>query len=137
MKKTWSAINDILNRSSKHKTSDIFLNDNGKILTNQKSVANKFNDYFINVADNLSKKIDKPSTKFQDYLKNPNEHSFYLSETTQHEVEDLIMDLAKNKASDIYGLSANFVKSGGPTLAQIITILFKYIGFVSNQFKFA
>ena len=124
MKKTWSAINDILNRSKKHKTSDIFLNDNGNILTDQKIIANKFNDYFLNVADNLAKKIAKPSTKFQDYLKNPNEHSFYLSETTQQEVEDLIKALAINKANDIYGLSASFVKPGGPTIASIISILF-------------
>ena len=124
LKKTWTGINGILNRSSKAKASDIFLNVNGNMLTNQKVVADKLNDFFINVADNLAKKIPKPNSKFQDYLKNPNEHSLYLSETTFDEVGKIIYNLGSNKASDIYGNSNKFLKMGGDTATEIIVILF-------------
>ena len=65
-KKTWSAINNILSRSKKNKSTDIFLNDNGKIIDNQNTVSTKFNNYFINVAYSLSKKITNPTS--QDFL---------------------------------------------------------------------
>ena len=94
------------------------------MLTNQKVVADKLNDFFINVADNLAKKIPKPNSKFQDYLKNPNEHSLYLSETTFDEVGKIISNLGSNKASDIYGNSNKFLKMGGDTATEIIVILF-------------
>ena len=123
-KKTWAAVNSILNRKKKNKNSDIFLNVNGTVITDQNDVCKKFNDYFINVAGNLAKKIPKPSSKFQDYLTNPNEHNFFIDESTQYEVEDIINDLGINKASDIYGISSKFAKHGGPIIAGIISILF-------------
>ena len=123
-KKKWSAINSLLNRQGKSKNSDIFLNYNGKIITDQKAVSGKFNHYFTNVGENLSNKIPKPNTKFQDYLKNPNQHSFFIEESTQHEVVDIIKAFGDNKASDIFGISTKFVKLGGTTLARIISILF-------------
>ena len=55
-KKTWNGINNILHRQGNTKVSDIFLNIDGKLVTDQKTVVNAMNNYFINVADNLAKK---------------------------------------------------------------------------------
>ena len=63
-KKTWTGINTILHKKKKQKISDIFLNVNGKLVTDQKIVSKLFNNYFVNVADNLAKKIPKPNTKY-------------------------------------------------------------------------
>jgi len=123
-KMIWSGVNSILHRSTRQKIAEIFLNVNGKLVTNQKDVCTNLNRYFVNVADALSKKIPKPNTIFQDYLKNPNEHSIYLKETTQDEVEDIIKDLGDNKACDIYGISNKFIKHGGCYIAQILMFLF-------------
>ena len=60
------------------------------MLTDQKLVANKFNNYFVNVAGKLAKDIPNHNSKYQDFLKNPNEHSIFLNETTQYEIEDII-----------------------------------------------
>ena len=65
-KKSWIGINTILHRNSKSRWSDIFLNSNGKLFTDQKTINEMFNSYYINVAGNLEKKIPKPKTKFQD-----------------------------------------------------------------------
>ena len=82
------------------------------------------NNYFVNVAENLAKKIPKPNTKFQDYLKNPNEHSIYLSEVLPHEIDEIVAKLGSNKAGDLYGITSNIVKLGGPVLTQILALLF-------------
>ena len=76
-KNTWKGINKLLNRN-KSKQETIFLQDNNGLINDQRKVANKFNDYFINVAGKLSAKIQNKNTKFQDYLKNPNESSLFF-----------------------------------------------------------
>ena len=110
MKKTWTGINNILHRKGKQKITDIFLNINGKLFTDQNVVVNKMNEYFINVADNLAQKIPKPNTKYQDYLKNPNEHSIFLFEIMLHEIDEIISDLSTNKSGDLYGIISSLVK---------------------------
>ena len=124
LKKTWKGINNVLNRQGKFRAPDIFLNIDGKIVTDQKIVVDKMNNYFTNVADDLARKIPKPNSKFQDFLKNPNVHSLYLSEIAPHEIDEIIQDLGSNKSGDIYGNTSNIVKLGGPVLTQILTHLF-------------
>ena len=62
---------------------DIFLSENGAMITKQRIVAKKFNKYFIDVAENLLKDLGKTNNKFQNYLKNSNENSFFLKEIEQ------------------------------------------------------
>ena len=59
-KKSWTGINTILSRHGKTKASDIFLNSNGNLFTDQKTVSKMFNNYYINVAGNLEKKFPNP-----------------------------------------------------------------------------
>ena len=47
-KKSWTKINEVLNIKRYAKNS-IFLSENGQIITNQSLIANKFNNYFVNV----------------------------------------------------------------------------------------
>ena len=63
------------------------------MITDCKLLANKFNNFFINVAENLSKKIKKPNTEYQDHLKNPNKSSLFLTEITPHEIYQIIQNI--------------------------------------------
>ena len=67
-------------------------------------MASKFNNYFVNIAKNFLKDIGESNKKFQDYLKNPNEHNFFINETDPVEVSDLLEKINVNKATDIYGI---------------------------------
>ena len=69
-------INETLQNINKH-FEELFLSDDGKMITDQKTVANKFNNHFVNVAKNLLKDIGESNNKFQDFLKNSNKQSFY------------------------------------------------------------
>ena len=77
-KKAWTKLNQLLQKNKKVKN-DILLIKKGLITSNQKTVANMFNDYFINVAQNLLKDLGESNNEFQDYLK-IKKHSFLLKE---------------------------------------------------------
>ena len=51
-KNIWHKINEILKNKSKH-LEDVFLNENGTILTNQVIVSEQLNKYFVTVVQNL------------------------------------------------------------------------------------
>ena len=87
-------------------------------------VANKFNDFYLNVAGKLCEKIPQTTNKFQDYLKNPNKNKLTLNETTPDEIYKIINDLDGKKSSDIYGISPDLVKLNNPAVSQALSVLF-------------
>ena len=123
-KKIWKGINEIIHNRSSKDNEEIFLDDNGSIITDQKKVANKFNKFYTNVADQLVRKLGNPTTKFQDYLKNPNKHSIFLNETDPGEIATLIHKLDVSKSGDIYGINARLLKDAGPSMATNLSIIF-------------
>ena len=123
-KKVWKGINEIINNKSSKDNEEIYLDDDGNIITDQKTVANKFNKFYTTVADKLVRKLGNPTTKFQDYLKNPNKHSIFLNETDPGEVATLIHKLDVRKSGDIYGVNARLVKDAGPSVATNLSIIF-------------
>ena len=76
------------------------------------------------MAENLSKNIKKPNTEYQDYLKNPDESSLFLTETTPHEIYQIIQTFYSNKGADIFGISAKILKLAGPSLTEILKVFF-------------
>ena len=84
-KNIWNEINEILKNKSKQ-LEDVFLNENGMILTNQVIVSEQFNKCFVTVAQNLVDDIGETANKFQGYLKNPNEHIMSLKELEPGEI---------------------------------------------------
>ena len=48
--------------------------------------------------------IGKWNNKFQDFLKNPNEHSFFINESTPEENMGVTKKLNIKKSADIYGI---------------------------------
>ena len=92
-KETLTKINNHLQKNKTVKN-DILLSEKGLIISHQKTVANKFNDYFINVARNLLKDVRESNNEFQDYLKNPNKHSSFLKEVDPEEVHKLLLKIS-------------------------------------------
>ena len=123
-KKIWEGINEIIHNKFNRINSDIFLDENGNIITDQKKVAAKFNKFYANIADKLLCDLGKPNTKYQDYLKNPNKHSMYLNETDPGEIESIIHKLDITKAGDVYGLSPKLIKLAGISFAYNLSIIY-------------
>ena len=123
-KKIWDGINEIIHNKFTKINSEIFLDENGNIITDQKKVAAKFNKFYANIAGKLLCDLGKPNTKYQDYLKNPNEHSMYLNETDPGEVGIIISKLDITKAGDVYGISPKLVKLAGVSFAYNLSIIY-------------
>ena len=123
-RKVWQGINEILRKNKKMPTEEIFLNEDGLIITDQRRVASSFNRFFTNVADNLLSDIGETNSKYQDYLKNPNEHSIFLREVDFGEVYKIVTDLDITKSGDIYGISPRFLQLGASEMSKNLTAIF-------------
>ena len=88
-KDVWTKINESIHNRTR-RMEDIVISENGTILTNQETISNKFNQSFINTAKTLMDNIGKSNNKFQDFLKNPNEHSFFINESSPEEIMGFI-----------------------------------------------
>ena len=121
-RKAWIGINTLMNRHKKTQNT-IYLEENG-LISDPSKVANKFNDFFLNIADKLSSKIVKKNNKFQDYLNNPNKSRFCLKETTPDEIVKIINNLDTKKSCDIYNISPDIVKLSSQVVADSLAIIF-------------
>ena len=68
--------------------------------------------------------MGESNTEFQDYLKNPNVHSFFLTETTPDEVDNYLKKIDTKKASDLFGISPLLVKSSSEKVKNQLCIIF-------------
>ena len=132
-KKVWNAVNEIIHKGKKQQSTEIFLNEDGKIITDQNKVANIFNNFYANVAENLVKKLPKPTTKFQDYLKNPNKSCMTLSEIEPDEVFKILKSLDVHKSADIFNISPKLIRIAAPALCLPLTHIFN-MTFVQGVF---
>ena len=65
-------------------------------------IANKFNEYFVNVGPNLTKSIKKNDTiKFENYLKGNYPESVFAEPITEYEIITEIEKLNTNKVQDM------------------------------------
>ena len=124
-KKTWDGIRNIVNQKTKcQSNSSIFLNNNGKIIYDQKSVANIFNHHYSTIADKLVRKLGNPACEYQDFLRNPNKNELYLNEIEPDEIEKILNNLDPKKSADIYGISPKFVKASSVSLSTLLCPIF-------------
>ena len=93
IKKTWSFINDTLNKKSKRDTVTKFIVDNKKLI-DPDEIANAFNEYFINIGRSLADQI-QPMNNYNDYLNNKATSRFVFSSINEDTVLNLIDKLKK------------------------------------------
>ena len=96
----WTTLNEIMNkRMQKNKLlpKEFTGNNSEEISNNPHEIANKFNEYFINVGPGI------PNTErtFKDYLSNKCQNSFFIEPVTKLEVEAEIKNLNSKKKSRI------------------------------------
>ena len=81
LKTLGKCVNKIINVSSKYRNTPSSLIVNNKLISEPVEVANKFNEYFSTIAENLQAKIYDTGTDFHQYLKDRNEHSIFIQPT--------------------------------------------------------
>ena len=84
IKKTWSLINETLNRNLRKQSTYEFLVDD-QMISNPVTIANKFNEYFAHIGSTLADKIPA-APHFKNYLDNPVETKFSFQTITENKV---------------------------------------------------
>ena len=100
-RETWKLINTTIGRTTKTPQSfpDIFTVKN-KIYDTPLKIVNGFNDFFTDVAVDISKKIPKTGHSFESFLGPPCQNKFAFSRIS---AEDLIKKLKKMKPKTSFG----------------------------------
>ena len=91
IRKTWLIIKEILNKSkSKEIKQNKFIASDGSLIDNQQTIAEKFNEFFVNVGPTLAKKIKKQDISPNSYLKNKMINSIFLNSVTDLEIINML-----------------------------------------------
>ena len=99
MKKTWTIINEVVNRKQAKKEFPDSFEIEGRRISNDKTIANEFNRYFIEIGPKLCQATEHTTVEsYRDYLKKPLLPSFEFSPADVDDVRKAI-DLLKPKTS--------------------------------------
>ena len=108
-KKLWSSINNLIDNQRTTDKEHITIQTNDAILTDEQTVAEKFNEFFLNIGTKLSSKIIA-NNSFKEYLPNPTQETIFLQPTTLEEVNNLIKQIDSSKSNDIYHFPVKLLK---------------------------
>ena len=140
-KMMWKTLNELINRKTKKKEiSNEFIDSNStNSIINPKEIANKFNNYFINIGPNLAKEITHTrKSNFSKYLTGNYLNSMFLDPITEIEVENEIHDLDSNKSPGYDGFNAKIFKQVGKVISKPLTHIFNLTfttGIIPEQIK--
>ena len=101
LKQTWSIINELRGKS-KGSTSTFSAFKSAE-LTDKKSLANKFNNYFCNRAATLNEGIPNHngrSLEFTKFLQKSEHSSIFLNDAEEDEILEIIKEFSNDKSSD-------------------------------------
>ena len=100
MKKTWQGIKQIIKLNNSNKSVTTQLICEGKLVNNNKDMAEVFNVFFTDIGKQLDKKIPhcKKTGATKQYLKPNNLYSFLISPTSPLEICNLIKSLDVSKS---------------------------------------
>ena len=95
----WKGIRSIVNINNTSTKCIKLINDKGKYISDQKKIADLFNEYFSNVGPDIASKIKKPKKHYRHFMsKISTFQSFFLSPVTSDEIFDIIKTFDINKS---------------------------------------
>ena len=134
IKKTWTHINSLINNNnSKTNFPTHFINNDSEELTDNKSIANAFNNYFINVGPALAQSIDATGL---DLFHPPNidlPHSFNLTPTSPIEIMTIIDKLKPKTSTGHDDISPKLIKSNEAIISELLCHI-SNLSFITGKF---
>lgn len=119
-KKVWNLINEITCQRKKQNQS-FSINLNGEIIKDPQCVANAFNDFFLNIVENLNLNTDISenimNSEFRNIFININQtQSIFIQPIMKTELENIIKSLKNGTAPGIDGVNSSIIKSIYPKI---------------------
>lgn len=140
---TWRTLNELLNkpRRTTELPKEFIENNSPNSITDPTEIANKFNNYFVNLGPKLANKIRNSSNNtFEKYLTDANPNSMFLSPIYEYEVQTEIKSLNANKSSGYDGYYAKILKDIYKEISKPLTYIFNQVfitGIIPDQMKIA
>ena len=124
MKKLWSGIKTIISHKSSISSSINKLKDkDGNVTSDHNKMSNIFNDFYVNVADSITKSIPMTPKSPLDYLSNRTGNSLFLTPITLMEVNNLISILNPSKSVSPNNIPIKLLKIIGSSVSQFLALL--------------
>ena len=100
MKKLWSGIKTIVSHKNSSSSTINKIKDRDTVLTSDSTkISNVFNDYFVNVADQITKSIPRNPKSPLDYLRNRNSNSIFLTPVIKSDIEAQVSSVSPVRIS--------------------------------------
>ena len=143
-KMVWKTLNELLNKKRKNRElpREFFESNSSNTIQDPLEIANKFNEYFVNVGPKLAEKIRTDSdASYHNYLSNKNQNSMFLEPTTEVEIEEelKIMNINKSPGYDDINITKTIVscaKQISKPLTHICNLSF-LSGIIPDKLKIA
>ena len=138
---TWKGINEVLNRKGKASDYPTHLISNGKIIKDDKEIAECFNNFFTNIGPELAKEIKCNSNKtYKSYLQDRINSNFEFCTISTEDVNDVLKKLKTKKSSGQDGISSTLLKSLDGHISNILALIINQslsTGIFPNKLKVA
>ena len=106
LKKAWTIIKQVINRNRSSKIHDKFMYNNREI-TDPQTIANGFNNYFVNIGPILASKLPDNNLSHKKFLLENIRTSLILNPTTETEIKNVISQLKEGAPGRDGGASEN------------------------------
>lgn len=124
-KKLWKTLNETLNRKQSNISNiDYIIDKNEKIYESTK-MANSFNDFFANIANEIKQTIPATSTRPDSYLQDRFDLNFDFTPCDTASIIDAIKSLESKNTLDIDNISSKLLKFVAAEIAQLLAFIFK------------
>ena len=109
-KKTWQITKEVIRKSKLiHSTLQCKFAINKNVITEEKQIANIFNNSFLNIGPNLADGISLATRSFESYFQKPNET--IKDESITDELKDTFFSLKINKSAGYDKISFSVIKN--------------------------
>ena len=120
--KTWKIMNQMCGgKSARSQISEIKVS--GASIVDPQQMANKFNDFFVNVGPILAKSIPPAVKPPLSFMKGTFPDSMYFLPTNEYEISDIISNLKNNDSKGFDDIPLKLIKNCSSSLSEILAYL--------------
>ena len=135
-------INNLLGKNSKSTIINEIRTDRNVILTDRNLIANKLNDYFVNIGPSLAIGVEENHTSAGVTNRGDLEYNttFCFSDISVHQVLNNLKQLVTSKATGVDKIPAKVLKLSADIIAPSLTTIFNqslHTGIFINDCKLA
>ncbi len=125
IKGTWTVLNGIVRNRSKTTNYLEYYTENDKTINNMEDVVNSFNQFFVNVGQDLAAKIKKPETTqcgdVEDTERYRNPSTIFLGAVDEEEIMEIVRKCKNKTSADWNDIDMSTVKTVIEGIAKPLT----------------